>query len=332
MPNFPKRPQSHVIGDDAVSIFTSACPREWIVSPVQPDYGLDLRVELTRDGNVTGEEFYVQLKGRKEVKESSGEAVEVPISQSTINYWLGKVHPVLIVLVDVSRRCFWFQWLEYAYPHFPNQREEKEDVKLLLHRSSVTDPLAERVTKYLSDYFSQLRADFSKTFESTQVTRMLFHVTRLWELCARIGLFLQSVPKELSDEQILEQWRWYAKEFGWHDYALRIPWQVYARQSYGRSQNIVLALESRLKVYEELRGTFYKLRDPSEVSPDTETFIPEIPEESLPKGINWTFRLVHFDYEWLVKNLFPTMNVLRDTQEILFHILLIGRVKFKDED
>ncbi len=59
---------SHVIGEQAVSIFLSACPPEWIKMPIQPDYGLDLRIEIAKENKVTGEEFFVQVKGRKNVK------------------------------------------------------------------------------------------------------------------------------------------------------------------------------------------------------------------------------------------------------------------------
>ena len=68
--SYPKRPMSHVIGEQAVSIFLSACPPEWIKMPIQPDYGLDLRIEISEEDNVTGEEFFVQVKGRKNEKKT----------------------------------------------------------------------------------------------------------------------------------------------------------------------------------------------------------------------------------------------------------------------
>ena len=105
MPRFPKRPGSHVAADDAIQLFLASCPKEWVVSPIERDYGLDLRIEVSRSGEVTGEEFFVQVKGRQATKSKD---VTVRISQPTINYWLGKLHPVMIVLVDLSRRLFWF--------------------------------------------------------------------------------------------------------------------------------------------------------------------------------------------------------------------------------
>ncbi len=59
MPTYPQRPASHVTGDRAVQLFLSACDPEWIASPLPKDYGLDLRVEVARGQQVTGEEFFV---------------------------------------------------------------------------------------------------------------------------------------------------------------------------------------------------------------------------------------------------------------------------------
>ena len=64
MPTYPQRPASHVTGDRAVQLFLSTCDPEWIASPLPNDYGLDLRMEVVRRQQVTGEEFFVQVKGR----------------------------------------------------------------------------------------------------------------------------------------------------------------------------------------------------------------------------------------------------------------------------
>lgn len=331
MTNFPQRPLSHVSGDEAVRIFVSACSPDWIISPIQPDYGLDLRVELARNGNVTGEEFYVQLKGRRNVQVTSDPKIEVPIAQSTINYWLGKLHPVLIVVVDVPQKRFWFDWLEYAYPHYPRYREEKEDVKLSLNRNSESDSLIDRVPKYLSGYFTQLRSDLSKTFESTQVTRMLFHVTRLLRLCSQMVIFLQQDTKHLSDEEIIESWRLFYQEFALHDLVLRIPWHVYANQAQERSSNIVFALESRFKEYERLRDSYHHPEDATEVHSQV-PLIALLPVKPPPPNVEWKLQYVKPRYHELLENILPTIGVLQDVEEMLFQILLIGRVKFQDEE
>src|SRR5947208_1977939 len=94
----PQRPPSHFAGDEAVRLFMQACPQEWVIAPVAPDYGLDLRIELVRDGAVTGEEFAVQIKGRKRLRHT-----RVRVAHSTVNYWLGKLQPTMIVAVNIEQ-------------------------------------------------------------------------------------------------------------------------------------------------------------------------------------------------------------------------------------
>ena len=62
-----------------------ACSPSWIVADVTPDYGLDLRIELTEADPVIGQEIHVQVKGTS--RPLDGPSV-VEIRQTTINYWL----------------------------------------------------------------------------------------------------------------------------------------------------------------------------------------------------------------------------------------------------
>src|SRR5947208_9017246 len=96
---YPKRPQAHITGDRAVDIFVSKCDRAWVISPIKEDYGLDLRIEVTKSEFVSGEEFFVQIKGRKHASFDEKLLPEVKIKQTTINYWLNKLAPTLIALV-----------------------------------------------------------------------------------------------------------------------------------------------------------------------------------------------------------------------------------------
>jgi Domain of unknown function (DUF4365) len=105
MVRFPQRPASHVSGDEAVQCFLSACPAEWVPSQAQRDYGIDVRLEIVREGGVTGEEFLVQIKGRQRAIPKG--RVIAKIEQPTINYWLGKILPVMIVVVDLADGTIW---------------------------------------------------------------------------------------------------------------------------------------------------------------------------------------------------------------------------------
>lgn len=65
-----RRPNAHVIGDQAIEIVKSVLPKEWVIRELKPDYGIDLLIELfdyvNAEKNVCetlGEFIYIQVKG-----------------------------------------------------------------------------------------------------------------------------------------------------------------------------------------------------------------------------------------------------------------------------
>jgi hypothetical protein len=61
-----KRPRSHQIDELAQRVFRDALPAAWACNPHVTDYGKDYLVEIgeeTADGEQTGNNFFVQLKG-----------------------------------------------------------------------------------------------------------------------------------------------------------------------------------------------------------------------------------------------------------------------------
>lgn len=306
MANFPQRPKSHISGDEAVRIFTSACSPDWIISPVQPDYGLDLRIELVRNNEVTGEEFYVQIKGRKQVKNSDDQTVEIEMPQSTINYWLGKLHPVLIVLVDVIQKRFWFDWLEYAYSDYPQSKDEQRNVSLTLNGDGAKDSIINGIQNYLAQYFTRLRADLGNLFESTQLTRILLHVSALHRLCAQMAMSLQGDHVK-EPEELKELFYWFYLEFGLHDEFLVTLWENYTASQAQISPKMAETLGSKLHTYVGIREKFF-MRERRQQAGD--------------------FWFIPVKYSDLVTNLFPMFAVLSEIEDILFQALVLGKIIF----
>ena len=67
-----------------------------VIAPVNKDYGLDLRIEVTRGEYVTGEEFAVQINGQASVRVKGDLPPLANVRQATVNYWLGKLTPTMI--------------------------------------------------------------------------------------------------------------------------------------------------------------------------------------------------------------------------------------------
>ncbi|UPU88923.1 DUF4365 domain-containing protein [Demequina sp. TMPB413] len=77
------------------------------------DYGIDVDVEITSNGQLTGLGFAVQLKATSEVK--SGPQVRIRVE--TLNYWRALDQLVLLVLWDASSDTFWCRWAHRIDPY-----------------------------------------------------------------------------------------------------------------------------------------------------------------------------------------------------------------------
>lgn len=309
-PAYPKRPKSHVVGDSAVDIFTSACPKAWIVHPIASDYGLDLRVELATDGEVRGDEFFVQVKGTQSVSTDSDGFAHVQVAQSTINYWLGKLHPTMVVLVDVTRRRFWFDWLEYAYRDYPRAASGEGSYDIVLSAESTSTKFESDVSSYVRTHFQRLRADVARLFESTQLTRVLLHTSYLYRCCARMAITLQGEPMT-DKEQIQELFYWFYLEFGLHDEFLTGVWEDFAQSKGDGSSQIRRLLSARLGEYAARREKFY------------------MRQQRVAAG---DFYFVPVKYSAVMEHLLPMLRVLEALEEILLQSLALGRIVFPQYD
>ena len=62
--DLPKRPMSHIIGDQAVLTLRNSLPKEWICRELNSDYGIDCEIEVVKsNGTATGALCKVQVKG-----------------------------------------------------------------------------------------------------------------------------------------------------------------------------------------------------------------------------------------------------------------------------
>lgn len=309
-PNFPKRPKSHVVGDSAVDIFTSACPKTWIVHPIHSDYGLDLRVELTIGGEVRGDEFFVQVKGAQSVSADRDGFAHVQVARSAVNYWLGKIHPTMVVLVDVTRQRFWFDWLEYAYRDYPRATSGEGNCDIILSADSASTNFESDVSSYVRTHFQRLRADVARLFESTQLTKVLLHTSYLYRCCARMVIALQG--ETITDkEQGQGLFHSFYLEFGLHDEFLTAAWEDFAQRKDDGSSQIRRLLSARLGEYATLRDKFY-MRQHREGVGD--------------------FYFVPVKYSAVMENVLPMLRVLESLEEILLQSLALGRITFPEDE
>ena len=125
--NVKKRPRAHVIGERAVGFIKEVLPQYWVCRECNPDYGLDLEVELFSENGTLGEHVYLQVKGVesanvKKIKVngrlnveisdvSTDDKYEIDVIQYQVDTGLlatveemGSSVPVLLSVVDLAQR------------------------------------------------------------------------------------------------------------------------------------------------------------------------------------------------------------------------------------
>lgn len=302
---FPKRPESHVTGDRAVQLFIAEIDPAWIVSHVVKDYGLDLRVEVTQSGLVTGEEFFVQVKGRTSIDTDREYPPRARVRQATINYWLGKLSPTLITIVDLSTGVLAFDWLQYAYAAYPRLGNGDGEVELSLCKNSVAHSLRREVLAYMQQYYSTVRKDVQDVAQNLYLTRVLFHVAALFRACARMAIELQQLDSD-DPNDLRELFRWFYTEFAAHDELLSSLRNGRFCGEQGLTNSRLLSLVSaRLVIYDQARDKFILRQE--------------------RKDGYWMIRP---DYEGAAAYLLPTLGVIQDVEEILFQALTLGKIVY----
>lgn len=106
MEDLPIRDRNHEIESLSERYFKSLVPVSWVVNPFHLDYGTDYNCEIVIDKKVTGMNFSVQLKGKE--TEINKENICIRIRRATINRWLKRLEPtILIVFIVDEGEAYW---------------------------------------------------------------------------------------------------------------------------------------------------------------------------------------------------------------------------------
>ncbi len=257
-PVLPQRPKSHVVGDTAVEIFIALCDPAWVRAPVSKDYGLDLRIEVARGGYVTGEEFGVQVKGRVSVSNRDDILPCADVRQSTINYWLAKLSPTMIALVDTTKGEVFYDWLEHCYPNYPKTAQTDEVVALPLRHMASEHDLRKEVTAYLAQYYASISSDMERLSKGIYLANLLFSVSALHRLTANTVIELQRIePTEPGElKKLLDD---FCFAFASHDNLMSSLRSGAFGHLPERSRFFQMA-EAKLQRLDEVRSTFLVYR------------------------------------------------------------------------
>lgn len=135
--------RTHQIDDLARRVFADALSPTWTHNEHNHDYGKDYLVEIgDDDGEQTGLNFFVQLKGQEEVEfTTDGSRVKFALETMHAAYYADKVKdlPVFLVVVDVNKKKGWFQFLQPGLAKDRSWRKQKTVTVYLPAEHDLTD-------------------------------------------------------------------------------------------------------------------------------------------------------------------------------------------------
>ncbi|MBC8265193.1 MAG: DUF4365 domain-containing protein [Anaerolineales bacterium] len=108
----PKRTRAHDLEALSRQYMERIFSPPWICRDVSADYGLDMHVEIVADGQVTGREFSVQIKGTDRLK-TSGTDVIHRCKVSTARYFLQRSELVMYVVYDAEEETAYWVWMQH---------------------------------------------------------------------------------------------------------------------------------------------------------------------------------------------------------------------------
>lgn len=177
-----RRVFQHIMEDRSVRMIQDLLPNQWVIRPYQPDYGIDLTIELFEyvgaeqvEAATLGETLFVQMKstevvdaapvrvyGRRNVekgplKEDRLESAEIEVARLRLDtselltvQAIGSAIPVLLFLVELSTRRIYFVCLndlieKVIIPEDPEYAAKQSKVLHIPLRNCISDdPLSVR--------------------------------------------------------------------------------------------------------------------------------------------------------------------------------------------
>ncbi len=108
---YPDRHRNHEIETLSERYLKNNIPISWVVNPFTIDYGTDYNCEISLDGKVSGINFTIQLKGKETDNDERFVTIN-KIKRTTINRWLRRLEPTMIVVYLVDENEAYWCWFE----------------------------------------------------------------------------------------------------------------------------------------------------------------------------------------------------------------------------
>ncbi len=107
---FPKRDRNHILEKKGSDYLRRVLPEQWYLEKPDFDYGIDFNCSVVENYQVNGVNFSIQLKSM-ERRPKNGKIIVKNIKRSSIEYWYGRLEPVMIVAYMEDEQKAYFGWV-----------------------------------------------------------------------------------------------------------------------------------------------------------------------------------------------------------------------------
>lgn len=193
-----KIPEAHTTGRRAVDILRYKLPSSWITQPSghDSDYGIDLRIEVVKDGTHLGTDFNIQVKGTYAIPRNSKKR-RIYLKPSTLQYLLRKVSPTMLVLCDVQTERIHYTWLQPAIDSLTTRRTKNSISIEIDLRIELGSDFEQQSLRFLEAYYEPIFVGLKNPAKIQHLTYGSFQVAQAFEFLSNAhSLGLMSLLKE----------------------------------------------------------------------------------------------------------------------------------------
>jgi len=184
--SYIERSESHVLEDESRLAFRNWLPKNWIPRNMNPDYGIDMEVQIAKGKKVTAKFLFFQIKATESIKQPH-KSISCPIETRHLKHYEDLRLPIIILFWVKSENAFYYLFA---------QRFIKEEL-------SAKDPKwRERETKTI-EFPSSSRLKNAEALESIATDGYLYIAQQQLSASSSAVYWLDGIPK--SDDKELKE-------------------------------------------------------------------------------------------------------------------------------
>ena len=144
----PERTREHEIGERALdAVRKTLSSKGFAIDDLRKDYGEDLLVQTSHEGQMDASRLWFQVKGTDDVaryrtsKRSKKERFSYPVRLDTAMRWIRTIDLVVVVLWDVERDAGWYAVPRRQVDDWQGRKTGQKNVTLHFGKSLETEPI-----------------------------------------------------------------------------------------------------------------------------------------------------------------------------------------------